>query len=317
MVFYGLTLKHRVLRQNYRRVIRAFSLLEVVLVLFVLGALATVFVPSVREVIERSRNDAERRTLDELADTITASFEATDLTNLNIAALPGTIGAGDSATTFSSSTLASYGTTNAADWFAKVARLRGITPQVGVPPTPAAQPELARIAQNGLGNSRFVFAGPDETGQQRFLIVSLMARSDQLALPAYEANSAWFDALWNHNWESRTASLPAYWQTKLTPTQAAAWTSGSSGMTQLHRLCVRRIVLPKYRLTINNNHPTSAAFVSFNNTANAFTAPANSGANTTPEILGGRLVTINQGTTWPGVEALRLRIHSNDTIIVQ
>ena len=36
-----------------------------------------------------------------------------------------------------------------------------------------------------------------------------------------------------------------------------------------------------------------------------------------PEILGGRLVTVNQGPAWPGVEALRLHLHSNDTIIVQ
>lgn len=315
MVFYGFIQNRRVFRSNFRRVIRAFSLLEVVLVLFIIGALATALVPSVREIIERSRGDAEKRTLDELARTITASFEATDLTNLNIAALPGTIGTSDSPTTFSSSTSAAYATTSTTVWFAKIARLRGITPQLGVAPTPAAQPELARIAQNTLGNPRLLFAAPDESGRQRFLIVSLMARSDQLALPAYEANSAWFDAIWNHDWESRTATLPAYWQSRLTPAQAAAWTQGV--MTQLHRFCVRRIVLPKYRLTINNNHPTNAAFVSFNNTSNAFTAPANSGANTTPEILGGRLVTINQGSTWPGVESLRFHLHSNDTVIVQ
>jgi hypothetical protein len=51
--------------------------------------------------------------------------------------------------------------------------------------------------------------------------------------------------------------------------------------------------------------------------ANAFTAAANSGATTTPEILGGRLVTVNQGTAWPGVQALQFRIHENATVTVQ
>jgi prepilin-type N-terminal cleavage/methylation domain-containing protein len=61
-----------------------FTLLEVVLVLFVLGALAAVLAPSARDIIERSRREAEGRALEELAGTITASFENTDLSNLNV-----------------------------------------------------------------------------------------------------------------------------------------------------------------------------------------------------------------------------------------
>ena len=294
---------------------RGFSLLEIVLVLFVLGALAAALTPSVRDIIERSRREAEARTLDELAATITASFENTDLTNLNIAALPGTIAATDSPTLFSASTTALYSTTDNAAWFAKVARLRGLAPQIST--APAAQPELARIAFNPLGNSRLLFAAPDETGRQRFLLLSLAARSEQLALPSYEAGTAWFDAMWNHDWESRTATLPALWQSRLTAAQIAAWHQGSGGLTQVHRLIVRRIVLPKFSVTVNSNHPTEAAFVSFNNVPNAFTAPANSGATSTPEILGGRLITINRGPAWPGVESLRFHLRENATVTVQ
>ncbi|MBL9186730.1 MAG: hypothetical protein JNK23_04580 [Opitutaceae bacterium] len=292
-----------------------FSLLELVLVLFVLGALAAVLTPSVRDIIERSRRDAEARSLDEISATIAASFEQTDLSNLNVAALPGTIGATDTPTAFSLSTAPVYTTTDPYAWFAKVARGRGHAVQAGLPPM--AQAALRGIAYNPLGNPRLLFAAPDEPGRQRFLLVSLTAPSDRLALPAYEAGLGWFDAIWNHDWESRTATLPSYWQSRLMAAQATAWHEGSGGLTQVSRCVVRRIVLPKFRVTVNSNHPTEAAFVSFNNTPNAFTAPANSGAATTPEILGGRLITLNRGTAWPGVEALRFHLRENATATLQ
>lgn len=298
-------------------VVRGFSLLEVVLVLFVLGLLAASLAPSVQDVVVRGRRDAEARALDELAGTVTASFQATDLANLNVAALPGTIGPGDSPTTFSTSTSPGYGTTAATDWFAKVGRMRGVTPQVGAPPTAAVQPELARIAFNAVGNPRLLIAAPAESGRQRFLLVSLTAPASQLALPAYEANAAWFDALWNHDWENRSGGLPAYWSGRLTGPQAAAWTAGGGGTTQIHRLVVKRITLPKFRFTVNNNHATETAWLSFNNTSPAFAAPANSGANVSPEILGGRLITLNRGESWPGVEALRFHLSANDAVTLQ
>ena len=305
------------LRADLRRALRGFSLLEIVLVLFVLGLLAAALVPSVRDVIENGRIDAEKRTLDDLANTITASFDNTDLTNLNLAALPGTIGPGDTATEFSASSTAPYATTDNNSWFAKVARLKGLSPVIGTPPTPAVQPALAPIAFNGLANPRLLFAGPNETGQQRFLLISLMAPASQLVLPAYDGSAAWFNAIWNGDWESRTAAVPAYWAGLLTPAQLAAWSQGTGGLTQAYRLCVRRIVLPKFIVTVNNNNPANNAYVSFNNTPNAFTAPANSGAQSTPEILGGRLITVNQGTAWPGTEALRFHLHENPTVTVQ
>ena len=317
MVLYSYLARNSALRTHGLRVIRGFSLLEIVLVIFILGILVAAVAPSLREVIERARRDAEAKSLDELAVTIATTFDATDLSNDNVAALPGTIGAGDTATRFSASTSVTSATTAAADWFAKVARARGLTPQIGVAPTTAAQPALAQIAYNPTGNPRLLFAGPSEAGRQRFLLISLTARSEQLALPAFEASAAWFDALWNSDWESRTAQPPAYWTGKLTPAQLAAWTQGGSGLTQVYRLCVRRIVLPKFTVTVNNNHATDSAYVSFNNVSPAFTAPANSGANVTPELLGGRLVTINRGTSLPGVEALRFRLRENPTITVQ
>jgi len=317
MVFYSYLAGNSAVRTHGLRALRAFSLLEIVLVLFVLGILVATIAPSLREVIERGRRDAEAKSLDELAATLATTFDATDLSNDNIAAMPGTIGPADTATRFSTSTTDTSAITAVADWFAKAARARGLTPQIGVAPTTASQPALAQLAYNSTGNPRLLFAGPSESGRQRFLLVSLTARSDQLVLPPYEASAAWFDALWNSDWESRTAQPPAYWTGKITPAQLSAWTQGSGGLTQVYRLCVRRIVLPKFTVTVNNNHATDSAFVSFNNVSPAFTAPANSGANVTPEILGGRLITINRGTSLPGVQALQFRLRENATITVQ
>src|SRR5690606_26223420 len=153
-----------------------FSLLEIVLVIFILGVIAAAATPTLRDIIERGRRDAEARMLDELAATITATYDATDLTNENVAALPGTIGGGDTPTRFSTSSSATSANVATEDWFAKVGRARGLTPQIGA--TLSAQPALAEIAFNAMGIPRLLFAGPDEQGRQRFLPVSLTARAD-------------------------------------------------------------------------------------------------------------------------------------------
>lgn len=295
---------------------RGFTLLEIVLALVIMAALTAALTPSISEMVNRSRVEAEKRSLDTLAGVITASFENTDLTNLNVAALPGTIGPADTATGFSTSTQP-YTTTAANSWFAKVARLQGITPLIGPAPTAGSQPALAQIAFNALGNPRVLLAGPSEAGEQRFLLLSLMAQNDQLTLPAYDGTTAWFDAIWNNDWESRTAAIPAYWSGKLTPAQVAAWNQGGGGMTSVWRLCVRRVVLPKYTVTVNDNHATNAGFLSYDDVQDAFSVAPDSGANVTPEILGGRLITVNQGTAWPGTQALQFRIHENATVTIQ
>lgn len=292
-----------------------FSLLEIVLVLFVLGAIAAAAAPSLRDMVERSRREAEAQALEEIARTITNTFDAADLTNENVAALAGTIGASDTPTRFSSSTSATSTTVATADWFAKVGRARGATPQIGAPLS--TQPALAAVALNAGGNPRLLFVGPTEAGRQRFLLVSLAARSGQLVLPPFEASTAWFDAIWNNDWESRTAQIPTYWASRLSAADYAAWSQGGGGLTQAWKLCVRRLVLPKFTVTVNNNHPTDSAFVGFDNRSPAFTAGPASGANVTPEILGGRLITINRGTGAPGVQALQFRLRENATITVQ
>jgi prepilin-type N-terminal cleavage/methylation domain-containing protein len=296
---------------------RGFSLLEIILVLSVIAILTGVLLPSARGIITQSQRDAESQALNKLAELISASFESPDLSLLNIAAFPGSIGPADSPTLFSDSTIADYGTTTNSHWFAKVARAQGITPQIGVAPSTSSQPELARIAYNQTGNPRWLFAAPAESGKQRFLLVSLSGRREQLTVPVFESTVLWFDAIWNHDWESRTAGLPDYWVNRLSPDQVAAWLQSPGGLSRVNQFCVQRIVLPKYRLSVNNNHPTEHAFVSYHNQPAVFTAAANTGANLTPEILSGRLVTINRGSVWPGIEALRFHLRENATVTVQ
>ena len=61
------------LRSPRRSLIRGFSLLEVVLVLFVLGLLAAALAPSVRDLLATGRRNSEVKSLDQLADTSDAT----------------------------------------------------------------------------------------------------------------------------------------------------------------------------------------------------------------------------------------------------
>jgi len=63
------------------------------------------------------------------------------------------------------------GTTNTFDWFAKLARQLGSSPQLGIAPSPALQPQLASILINPAQNTRLLLLGPtNEANQQRFLL---------------------------------------------------------------------------------------------------------------------------------------------------
>jgi hypothetical protein len=165
------------------------------------------------------------RALEELAGTITASFENTDLSNLNVAALPGTIAADRLADLFSASTTGLYTTTDNSAWFAKVARLRGLTPQVGT--APAAQAGTGAHRVQRAGKFRLLFAAPDEAGSPTFPPRQSRGAQRTARAAGLRKQAAWFDAIWNHDWESRTATLPAFWQSRLSAAQIAAWQQGS------------------------------------------------------------------------------------------
>jgi len=290
-----------------------FTLLELLCVCAVIGILLATVAPAIGQQILQARVSAETSSLQGMGAAVQASFESTDLEGTNLAALAGSLPSGVDATNFSSSTDPTFvpATTNTFDWFAKIARQMGSTPQPGVAPTPALQPQVAAILVNANKNSRLMLVGPaTEATQQRFLLISLMASADQLALPPLPnpsnpqdpGNLALFNDIWNTSWTSPAAVLPPSWMAALTPQQAQAWLGGGGG-GRLWQLCVQRIVCPKYTITINNTHPTDNCYLFYNFQGATYGASAVVAANTgTMVITGvyfGRLIQAYRGPAAP------------------
>jgi len=291
-----------------------FTLVELICVCALISILLAVVTPSLGRQILLSRVAAENTTLQNLAAAAQASFESTDLEGTNVAAIPGAIPTGVDATNYSMSTNLAVlpGTTNTFDWFAKLARQLGSSPQLGIAPSPALQPQLASILINPAQNTRLLLLGPtNEANQQRFLFVSLMAPPGMLVLPAWPnsansqdpANLALFNDIWNTNWTDAAAMLPPTWTAALTPAQAQDWQGGGSTGGRLWLLCVQRVVCPKFTLTINNTHPTDSCYIFYNLNGtvagSTATVSANGGVYVAPGILGGRLIQAYRGTSGP------------------
>lgn len=286
---------------------RGFTLLELICVCAVIGLLLAVASPPIGLQVLRARVAAETRYLHELGSAARASFESTDLEGTNLAALPGSVPPGIDCTQFSPSTDPGFvpATTNPYDWFAKLAQQLGSAPQIGVAPTSALQPQVARILVNPSGNTRFMLAGPaTEPAGQRFLIVSLIAPAGELATPPLPnpanpqdpANLGLFEDIWNTDWTNPAAVLPASWTAALTAAQTQAWNGGR----HLWQLCVERIVCPKFTLTINNTHPTDNCYVAYDVDGQAslsVTAAANSGTTVVGGLYYGRLIQASRGAT--------------------
>jgi len=287
---------------------RAFTLLELVVVCAVLGILASIALDAASSQIGRSRVAAEQRELERLATAIQASFESTDLEATNLAALAGTVPTGVDLTAFSATNDldAVPATTNPGDWFAKLARQRGDTPILGVAPTAALQPRVAAVLINLNRQTRLLWEGPEtETTQQRFLLLSVMAPEGTVVLPPWPAaggpqaaaNLTLFNDTWNTDWSGPGVVLPASWLSGLSAAQAAAW----SGRTA--QLCVRRIVLAKYSIVLNNTHPSDNCYLAYNlngtTAGSAVTLAAGAGTVVVPGILAGRTIQAYRGSSPP------------------
>jgi hypothetical protein len=268
---------------------KGFTLVEVMIVALGIVLLSGVALSASVKYIVHKKCLAESEQLTLTATDIVHTFEDTDFTNINIASLAGEIGGGDIPTLFSTSSTPALTTTNTGDWFAKLAKYRGTPVTTGVAPSRAAQPGLARIIYNGYDRPRLLVAGPTEAGQQRYMLISIMAPSDQLVLPAFQAGQAWFDAIWNTDFSTASGAAPATWAALMTPNDYAAWAGN------LYRLRVERITQKRWSFTVNNTHLTQNAWTYWNNGA-SLAIPANSGPGVISGVLSGRWVRVTTGT---------------------
>lgn len=297
-----------------QRLDRGFTLIELVAVCAVIGILLATSAPFIGRQLMDARVAAETSALQAMGASAQASFESVDLEGTNIAALPGAVPTGVDSTAFSGSTDPSLipATTQTCDWFAKLARQMGYSPQPGVAPTPGLQPQVAQILINADRNTRVMLVGPEnEPNQQRFLIASLMAPAGQLAIPPLPnpanaqdpANLAFFNDIWNTVWTYPGAVLPPSWIAALTPAQVQAWQGNGGSSRRLWLFCVQRIICPKYTVTINNTHPSDNCYIYYNlngaTAGNSAAASANSGVCVVPGVCFGRLIQAYRGSAPP------------------
>ena len=294
-----------------------FTLIEILGVLLIVGLLAAIALPGVVRRYIDDQMRAEDQTLALMQQDMVRSFDSEDMANTNIAALNGEIPAGITPTNFSSTVSPAYAGTNTFDWFAKLSTVRGIA-ITSSPPTTAYQPAVASLVFNSYNRSRLLFLGPSETNQQRFLLISMMARTEQLVMPQNDGTAAWFDAIWNTEWNTRYGTIPSYWSTILTPAQAAAWNGDANG-SNLYRLRVVRIVLPRYVLSVSNTHPTANGYVYYNeSTSPLLTSAAGSGVTVSTGIMGGRVVRIFKGASLStAVQTSQFTLRENTDILIQ
>lgn len=300
---------------------RAFTLIEILLVAAIMLVLMSIALDGLPEQIVKWNIEAEDKYLDELKRDIERSFESEDFATYNIASLTGEVPTGTLLTAFSTSTAPIYATTATNDWFAKLARVRGFGVTTAAP-TKAAQPALASLLTNKYDRTRLLLVAPAEADKQRFLLVSLMSSAEQLALPPFDPSQAFFDSIWNTEWNTRTANIPAYWASRLTADQVASWNGTGTG-SRLYRLRVIRITLPRYQLNISNGHAAHNAYFYTNGAANgtpSYVRGANTGSAVwpTPGLLGGRVVRVRVGTDEAtATEKRRIQMRQNNDVIVQ
>jgi len=301
----------------------------------IVGILAGILAPILSNKLDDAQLRAERELLQGLRRDFEGTFDATDYNNLNEASLPGSgLPAGTAFTTFDQG--AGFGSRIYAPnivvdpygWLTKLARKRGVTsfvPGASLPASAASQ--YTALAFNHYGVQRCLIAGPaGETGQQRYMLASLMAPPYRvLSFPAADSTQT-FNSIWDQSWESTAAQAPVLWSSLLSPDQFAMWNAVSSNnRTNASRLLVERMVQAKYTLTLANNSPTDNAWVDIGPAANAIAAAPNSGTTTSASlpgfstgILAGRLIVVRRGSSAASAyEVQRFFLYSDVNITIQ
>jgi type II secretory pathway pseudopilin PulG len=291
---------------------RAFTLIELLIVTAIIIVIATSALVITANWAEKKFADAEDRVMESIREDIVRSFESEDFATQNILAVTGALPNGTTVTQFSQHNLDGSVSVSDADWFSKVARVRGLSVTATASLTNTNQPELFKIAFNKYGRPRALFAAPAEADKQRFMLVSLMQRTEILTMPAFQSTQAWFDAIFTNNWNTQRPTLPSSWTSTLNAAQATAWT-GDSGGSNLWRLRVITFTVPKHSIHISNGHPTDTLYVTTDGGGSVYTVAP--GATADPTAFSGRTVRVYQGSLTNPVSRTFVIRKASDVIV--
>jgi type II secretory pathway pseudopilin PulG len=310
-------------------------LLMLLVAVAIVGVLAGILAPVLANKLDDARLRAEADTLRALRKDFEATYDSTDFNNLNEASVAASgLPAGITFTTFDQATAIdsrAYGSTITVDaygWVTKLAQKRGVTSYTaGAVYSALTESQYTAIAFNPCETQRCLVEGPTgETGQQRYLLMSVMAPPYRaLAFPAADATQT-FNSVWDQSWEDVGAQAPSLWSSLLTPSQYLLWnTASANGRTNASRLMVERIVQPKYTLTLANNSATDTAWVDIGPAANAIAAAPDSGTVSsaalpgfTSGVLSGRLIVVRRGASAAtAYEVQRFFLYSDVNLTIQ
>jgi type II secretory pathway pseudopilin PulG len=323
------------MRSTRREHARGEFLLMLLVAVAIVGILAGILAPVLANKLDDAQIRSEAEALRSLRKDFEATYDATDYNNLNEASVANSgLPAGTILTTFDQATevasriFAGSVTVDPAGWVSKLAQKRGVSSYVvGASYSSLAESQYTAIAFNAYQVQRCLVIGPTgESGQQRYLLLSLMVPPYRaLVFPTADATQT-FDSIWDQSWESTQAHVPSLWASLIAPSQYSLWNATSSNnRTNASRLLVERIVQPKYMLTLANNNLTDTAWVDIGPATNAIVAAPNSGtvlSNTLAGfgsgILSGRQIVVRRGPNAAAAnEVQRFFLYSDVNLTVQ
>jgi type II secretory pathway pseudopilin PulG len=310
-------------------------LLMLLIAVAIVGILAGILAPVLANKLDDAQIRSEAETLKSFRKDFEGTYDATDYTNLNEASVANSgLPVGTVLTTFDVATgiasriFSPSIVVDPAGWVTKLAQKRGVSSYViGATYSALTGSEYTAIAFNGYMVQRCLIIGPlGESGQQRYLLLSLMVPPYRaLVLPSADATQT-FDSIWDQSWESTQAQAPVLWSSLLTANQYALWdTASSNNRTNASRLLVERIVQPKYTLTLANDSQTDTAWVDIGPAVDAITAAPNSGtvqgnsiAGFGTGVLAGRQIVVRRGpTAATAYEVQRFYLYSDVNLTIQ
>ena len=314
---------------------RGEFLLMLLIAVAIVGILAGILAPVLANKLDDAEMRSEAETLRSLRKDFEATYDSVDYSNMNEASIANSgLPAGTEFTTFDAATavasriFAQLVVVDPTGWVTKLAQKRGVTSYVvGASYSALTQNEYMSIAFNAYHVQRCLVAGPTgESGQQRYLLMSVMVPPYRaLVFPTADGTQT-FDSIWDQSWESTQTQAPALWNSLLTAGQYSLWnTASANNRTNASRVIVERIVQPKYTLTLANNSQTDSAWVDIGPAANAITAAPNSGTVLSSSlsgfgtgILAGRLIVVRRGPNVAAAyEVQRFFLYSDVNLTVQ